>query len=268
MQLKKTEKQLLSILCVFALTSSDPDRKPAHRGGMTLTFQQYRLAILALCLIAMVGLIAFATAQAESTPLWTLSSSDEVGPILPVELAGKVEKTLNLLTKIAGIKVGVSCTKLTLDKALLEAEGKGTGTLLFSGCQVLLNGVTSAPCEPKNKGTEKGVIASTALKGQLVLHESATLTRIEPQTGTVLAQIEMSEACPIGENDWVFGVFYAKDSSGEFEVLKEAHTVEEGPLTKVWVISDTAEHKTTFDGSVSLSPAGAHLQRGWNGSGG
>jgi len=203
------------------------------------------------------------TAKAEAAPAWTIGPKSE----LPAELSAKAEKTLALSTKIAGVKVEFSCTGISLDKALIETEGKGTGTALFSGCITKLNGTTSAPCEPKI-GTEKGKIASKALKGQLVLHEgTTTLAKVTAVEGETLATIVMGEECSIGEKPPVIGTLYLKDAGGEFEVSKEAHLLEGGPLTELWTISKTAEHVVTPSGSTSFSLAGGHLGQPWSGSG-
>jgi hypothetical protein len=179
----------------------------------------------------------------------------------------KAEKTLVLKSKIGGIAAEFSCTGISLDKALLETEGKGTGTALFSGCITRLNGATSGPCEP-TIGTEKGKIASKALKGQLVLHEgTTTLAKISAVVGETLAVIESGEECAIGPKVPVIGTLYLKDAGGEFEVSKEAHLLEGGSLTELWTISKTAEHVATPSGSASFSLAGAHLGQPWSGSG-
>jgi hypothetical protein len=228
-----------------------------------LNFRKHHLAILAICLATAIGSLALAVAQAESTPTWSLSPSNEIGPLLPVELSGKAEGTLDLLfTTGGGTKVEISCEKLALEKALLEAEGKSSGTLSLSGCLTKLNGTTSSACKPFT-GAQQGVIKSTALKSQLVLHEGASLARLEPVSGTTLAIVEVGEECAIGEEVPVTGVFYAKESAGELEVLKEAHTFEAGPLTAVKALGQTA----TFGGKAGFNPLGEHLGRRWSGSG-
>ncbi len=65
----------------------------------------------------------------------------------------------------------------------------------------------------------------------------------------------------------VGGIFYAKDANGKFEVEEVAHSFKEGPLTKLFVISDTPEHKATIAGAASVSLAGEHLNRWWSGLG-
>jgi hypothetical protein len=132
---------------------------------------------------------------------------------------------------------------------------------------VKLNGVASKNCEPKAGGTETGVIRTKALKGAIFLNEGAPLYRIEPLEGTTLAFVESTAACPVGIKIPIAGTFYAKDSNGKFEVEEVVHKFQEGPLTDIWIISKTAEHKATIAGSVSASLAGEHLGRSWSGLG-
>jgi hypothetical protein len=230
-----------------------------------MDFREHHPAILAICLVASIGFIGFPTASAEATPKWALSPTLEPGPSLPVELAAKAEAAPSLLfTTKGGTKVVISCEKLAAEKGLLDAEGKSSGTLSLSGCLTKLggSGTPTIPCEP-HFGAEKGVIKSKALKGQLVLHESASLLRLEPQAGTALALVELGEECSIGTSVDVKGTFYAKESNGELEVLKEAHLFEAGPLTSVTALGQAA----TIDGSAKLSLSGAHSGRWWSGSG-
>ena len=222
-----------------------------------------RVIALRLCLATFFSAIAIPIAQAGAAPNWMVPPK----PNLPAGLSAKAEKTLALLTKIAGVSVEFSCTSISLDSALIEAEGKGSGKALFSGCITRLNGVTSSVCEPVSGGT-KGKIASASLKGQLAAHEgSTTLARIQAVTGETLATVEMGEECSLGEKVSVIGSLYLKDANGEFEVEKETHVLEAGPLTELWAISKTAEHKATADGSVGVSLSGETLGRPWSGLG-
>jgi hypothetical protein len=223
---------------------------------MTLGKQQ--IGILCMCLAATLGSMALFSMRAEAAPG------------LPATAEAKAEKTLSLKSEISGTKVEFSCVAIGASKApMLEAGGKGSGTLRFSGCQTLLNGVVSTSCEPLAGGTEKGVIASKALNGLLTLHEGSTsLLRVQPVEGETFGIVEMGKLCAIGTKVPVIGSFYAKDSGGELEVEKKSHVLETGPLTELWVISKTTEHKATAGGSVGLSLIGEHLGMLWSGLGG
>jgi hypothetical protein len=216
------------------------------------------------CLIAILGAIALHASHASAAPNWMVPPK----PGLPAELSAKAEKTLTLNTKIAGISLEFSCTGISLDSALIEVEGKATGKALFSGCITKLNGVTSAVCEPFT-GAGKGLIASNALKGQLLLHEgTTTLLKVSAVSGETFGTIKMGPECFIGENVPVIGPgLYVKDAAGEFEVEKATHLLEVGPLTELWAISKTAEHKATAGGSVAVSLAGVSLGQSWSGLG-
>jgi hypothetical protein len=206
--------------------------------------------------------------QATEPPTWMLNPYlTEPGPALPVALATKAEGTLALTSKVlGGTTLEISCTTMTSEGTLLEAEGKSSGKLAFSGCVAKLGGVTSKNCEPQI-GAEKGVIRTNALKGSIVLNEGTPLYKIEPVTGTTLATSTSTEACAFGEKAPIGGTFYAKDSNGKFEVEELSHKFQEGPLTKLWVLSETAEHKATISGSVGVSLSGEHLNRWWSGLG-
>jgi hypothetical protein len=220
---------------------------------------------LRLCLAALACATALPITQAGAAPNWMLSLAT---PEPPAAIEAKAEKTLSLVTKISSVSTEFSCGKIAADKALLETEGKSSGTLLLSGCTTKLNGVESKPCEPTAGGTEKGVIASKPLKGQLVLHEGSTsLLRIQAVEGETLGTVEMSKECSIGTKAPVIGSFYAKDSGGELEVEKKSHVLEAGPLTELWVISKLAEHKATAGGSVGVSLSGESLGMPWSGLG-
>jgi hypothetical protein len=82
--------------------------------------------------------------------------------------------------------------------------------------------VTNKNCEPQI-GAEKGVIRTNALKGWIVLSEGTPLYKIEPATGSTFAISKSTEACSLGEEAPIGGVFYAKDSNGKFEVEELAH---------------------------------------------
>lgn len=222
-----------------------------------------RLATSTLTAAITIAAIVCTPALAEAAPNWMLGPNPGK---LPAELTAKAEKTLSLSTEILKVKTTFSCEKLSADSGLLEAEGKSSGTLLFSGCKTILNGTVAPECEPF-VGSEKGAVVSKALKGQLVLHEGVTLDQIKAVTGETLATVVMGAACPIGTSSAIIGTFFAKDSNGKFETEEEAHLLEVGPLTELFANSKTAEHKATAAGTVKLSLSGANLGMWWSGLG-
>lgn len=215
-----------------------------------------RLRTIAQCLTIIVALSAVAATDAQALPNWMLPPTESPGPGLVVGVEAKVEKALELLSKVGTSSVGISCEKLTLDKGLLETEGKSSATLLFTGCQTLLNGKSTGSCKPAEPITSK-------VKGLLVLHESVAHERIEPTEGKAFTAIKLGTECAIGEEFTVKGVFYAKETSGKLEVAEEAHSFSEGPLTSL----SFGLNPATIDGSASLSLTGEHLHKLWSGLG-
>jgi hypothetical protein len=191
-------------------------------------------------------------------------------PSFKVELVGS---DISLLAKIGGNGVEFLCTSVTTTEGKLKAEGALLASLAFHGCITKINGVTQAKCEPKANGISKGVIETLKLKGLVSLHTLGDGTKdstvlIEPDTGSnALAHIEVGEICSLGENVLLGGKLSLKDAEGAFATHKVSHSIEEfSPLTHLWVISDTAEHKATIDGSATVSLSGEHAGMKWAGS--
>jgi hypothetical protein len=197
-----------------------------------------------------------------SIPAWMTAP----GPAIPAEVSTEVNESLKVLTKILGFQVTTSCTGIVANKALLEAEGKGSGSLTFSGCQTSLNGEVSAACEPRS-GEKLGVVTTNSLKGQLALHEGSTVLQLLPVTGETFATVESTKVCAVGAKVPLIGKFYVKDKNGKFEAEGAEHVFEVGPLTEMWSISKTEEHKATFDGSVTAHLTGGDSGFSWSGLG-
>jgi hypothetical protein len=229
----------------------------------------------ALGLFALVlGLMAFATgsAQAEVGAHWNVAGKSINGTGLKPELQAKEleNKTSTLLTKILGSLYHVLCTGITLIGFVLLDNGGSSGTIRFTNCVAIVNGVVQKACEPKSKEVA-GVIETNLLKDLIVLHklengEVDTLDRLEPNEGETFATIESSASCAVGAKIPVKGKFFLKDCKNEFQTELVDHLVEEGPLTHLFVISDTVEHAGKIDGSVILTLAGAHAGLTWSGT--
>jgi hypothetical protein len=228
---------------------------------------RFRTATVRLCLILVGISLGLATPQAQATPEWMFSAGPVV-PELPAEVSAKAEGALHLLTEILKISTNFSCKVVTAEKALLEAKGEGSGKLLFSGCETLLNGTPNANCVPKSLSAGTGTIVTRALKTQLVTHEGSSLIHVVAvEAGDPFTTVEMGASCAIGTKVPVIGAFYAKDSNGKLEVDEVSHALEAGPLTELWSISKTTEHKATAEGSVDLSLAGEGIGALWSGLG-
>jgi len=232
-----------------------------------------KLGLKALLLCGLVaGLMSFTAVAAHATVNSHWWIVDPVSGKL-TELTATASLTQEsaigtLLTKIAGVKVEFNCTATSSEGVQVEKEGSvsktnGGATLKFTGCSTKLNGATSGACEPKNAGTESGVIATRKLHALVVLHELSGgvkdhLVQILPVEGETFATVEMGKECAIGTKVPVIGKFFAKDCKNELLVHLEKHLLEQGPLTELWAISKTAEHVSTLDGSSWLLLTGVH----------
>lgn len=246
-----------------------------------------RLKVLGLCALAL-GLMAIGTAgvaQAEPGAYWGYLDAQnkliKFGPGLEPELGFEIEelkdptdpgKHLVLLTEIFKQKIAILCGELLSDLKL-KAEGLVLGLLTFHKCILKINGVTSVPCEPSFGGS-KGLIKTLELHGLILLHklepsgEKHDVVEFKPHVGSnAIAHIKLGEECAIGEEILLNGTFAFQDCQKEFLVHKVVHLWEEfAPLTKLWVISNTLEHKTTIDGSVNVFLTGAHAGLRWAGT--
>jgi hypothetical protein len=187
----------------------------------------------------------------------------ELSPLVAAkELEGN---DATLLTKIAGVKVEVLCTATQLSGIKLQSKGtlSSESQVNFSGCLTKLNEKENGACEPNNKGIEPGAISSQLLKGTLIYHEGSGLVRLEPASGETLATIETSAGCSLGTKIPLLGKVTLKDSSLATEA--ETHLVVAGPLTELWAVSKTEEHKVTLDGSAVVRLASSHAGLSWSG---
>jgi len=224
-----------------------------------------------LCLVAALSVMAFAaaSAQAEATSHWNVngkSISDEL-----VEKGVVPEATLEnehgvLLGHALGVELNILCKTIQFEEATLKLEGGSLGRIKFTGCRITTNGGEVLPnCEPKT-GTEKGVVLTVKLKDLIVLEAGGIAgqpyDRLEPEEGTRFVVIETVGACAFGEKIPIVtetgNGFVLKDCNNEGKVEKVTHLAEEGPGTKLWVISKTVEHESHIDGSANVFLKGAH----------
>jgi len=241
-----------------------------------------RLVLLGFC-AAMLGAFAFSATSAMAAKEWLLAKLNgekvELITFLPATVELKAETTGILHSKIIGKEVLFECSELKAINAKLLAGGnigEKAGTVeksfvKFSGCITKIGGVTTASCEPKN-GTEKGVILTNPGHGTIVLHtvvlknekgeiigeDKVELTQILPDTGETFATIFLGELCSIGEEVPVIGKAFLKDCKNAFLSHLLEHLVEAGPLTELWTISKTEEHKATILGSAFAFLGGEH----------
>jgi len=231
---------------------------------------------LGLCLLA---LGVFGASSAQGAVRWLVKGTEPT-KAAPKELKGSLATTGILHTKIGGNEVLFECSKGTLVNARLEEAG-GISTsntpakVKFEECLTKINGVTNAACLPTNNGTEPKVIATNEGTAQLALHstkEGVTKIKsnVEETVGglkqPVYARIKMSTECPIGSNIPVIGPTLAvKDVGGNAGLETEAvsHEIEEfQPLTEIWALSRTEEHKAKVLGKAKIETITSEL---WSG---
>jgi hypothetical protein len=224
---------------------------------------------LGLCLMAL-GLVGASPAHA--TMHWNVGGAQLAASTAVV---GALDETGILHTKIGGNAVLFECASGKLVGVSLELVGavKG-GDIKFEGCITKINGVTNKACEPNDSGTNPGVILTNPLDGLIVLHELAGGAKddivlleslIKETVGgvagePVFARIKMSAECPIGTNVPVIGphatlIDVTNGITNGSEILKEqlTHLFEVGPLTELWTLSLTEEHKATILGKSKVN---------------
>jgi hypothetical protein len=218
--------------------------------------------VLGLAMLAL-GLLCVGSAQAAT---WLVAGSNLTSG--EKSLKGNVAgESISLLTKILGSEVKFSCKKAELIGTALKPEGRLTegAKARFTECKTFISGKESKPCEPANNGTEKGVIATNGLKGELteyqseegvIVVKSTVEEEIEKVKQPVFAQIKMSEECAIGSKVPVFGSKIALvDSGGLVSLMNQttSHKFKASPLTELWVVKKSEEHKVTIDGEAEAS---------------
>lgn len=227
-----------------------------------------RLGLLGLCAM-LLGLMAFSASAAhaeENAHWWIVEKEGAALKELEAEVNLEIDSThLTLHTIIAGVKVLFLCLGISAVKIKLQAKGVvgSGGKVKFSTCTTELNGAVSSACEPVN-GTEKGVILTNAGHGLIVLHKlepsgvKDDIVELLPDTGTTLATVVMGAECSIGTKVPIIGKLTLKDCQGLFLKHLVKHLIEEGPLTELWAISKTEEHKASILGSAWVFLIGVH----------
>jgi hypothetical protein len=224
--------------------------------------------LLGLCAV-MLGVMAFAAsaAQAEVGAKWLIEGTDAASLLAAV--GGELEEIekASLLSEVLGIEVEILCEEATLIGIHFEANGSLTkgGKVHFSECSVDLDGVPSGVCVPSSPGAEPELILTNAGKGLLSLVlPGVSGTVIEPLEGTTFVNINMGPECPIGENIPVRGKLVLADTG--LTTPSVEHLIRENEAhSDMWVLSKTAEHKATIDGSAWVFLTGEHKGLKWSG---
>jgi len=233
------------------------------------------LKALGLCVLV-VGLMALSAgaAQAEVGSSWFFNGA-KLAEALKPEVQATIENEMaSLLTTLGGKKIHILCTALKLIGAtIFNPNGQALGKIDLSGCKffklITEGGATEEvkACTPTAEGV-KGLIVTNFMKGLIELHEPSAgvkegIVKFVPETGTVIASINLGEECGFGETLKLSGSIGFKDCNKEFTVEKVTHLFE-GALTNLVINEGTTA--ATLDGSVNviLNSAG-HVGKTWSG---
>jgi hypothetical protein len=175
--------------------------------------------------------------MAETGATWRVNKAD-VGALAPQLVIKEIEKeTASLLLKTAGgTEVEILCKEVKLDEggALTPSGAVSLERIQFTGCVVLLNKVLTPKCEAHTPGKANGSTLTEKITGLIVLDkvgaETFELVKLTPDVGTTVANLELGEACAIGESTNVTGELFIKDCKGNTSFTTEAttHLIEVG----------------------------------------
>jgi len=210
------------------------------------------IKVLGLCALVF-AFMGIASSGAQAAGTWLVLEGGTVTEGTGGELILETDKNAILHSKISGVSVLFECPEIETVGATLGAAGTVTkgSKIRYKKCTTSLNGSVSAPCEPNNGGTEKGVIVTKPGHAAFVLNEAKEeLTEVTPDEGETFATIEMGKECSIGTKVPVIGKLFLKDCEKAFLTHLPKHLVEEGPGTALWTISKTEEHKASLLGSA------------------
>ncbi len=228
-----------------------------------------RMVIKALGLSGLViglTMLVAILAHAEPTANWVVNGANIANnTLLPEAQVKELESKdgVLLFTTKFGTSVEVLCTAVALTNVKLKTQGSTTeGSATFSGCIVKLFKTLSEACKPSAGGQKKGVIKTLNLLGLIVLSSGSPIVLFAPETGTLIAQIELGEDCSIGESIPVTGEVTFKDSS--FKTSAVDHLFIEGPITGTNLLA--LGQQATLDFGAVATLAGAHAGLKWSGS--
>ncbi len=236
-----------------------------------------RAWLITLHLFALVALLsAAASAHAENGASWLIL--DEHGKLIDTANlhanVGAVTEEVGgrLLTKIAGLKIEISCNGGLLLGAVLLGNGTvSESTVEFSECLTYANGKLAASCVPHTAGAAPGVIKTKPISGLIVLHTLQPsgavdeLVLIDPVSGTTFATLEFGAMCALAEKISINGKLVVQEAGMGLNALEQIHLFVQGPLTELWVLSNTPEHAVKLDGAFDALLDDPHFQREWLG---
>lgn len=238
-----------------------------------MSYRKHGLRAAGLCLVAALGLMAFAAASAQAST-WSITGQEPI--TASHEIESELDPDATLVSSVGGTAVKILCKALALTGANIEIEGKSLAHLAFSTCETLLNGVVTSTCKPVEP-------ILTVVKDLLVLHGSTTYDVFEPDTTGKTAEeiaeekfvvIDLSASCSIGRKFAVKGLLVVKECSpNTIETHLVTHLIEElsgfgslfngeGGLPK-YAELHFGVNAATLGGSVKLKLKGADAGKSW-----
>lgn len=228
-----------------------------------------KLGLLGLCAM-LFGLMAINATGANAAGQWLFAEAagTKLVPFLEAELELKKDSSVYVLhSEALKLKILYLCTEIKADAKLISEGRIGTngkpegGLVLFSGCIADIGGVEAKECNPK-----EGKITTTPGHAVLSLHELGgvkdDLVKVLPDSTAEhapFAIIESTSSCPFGQKVPIIGKLTLKDCQNLALTHLAEHLVEPfEPLTELFVISLTVEHKATLLGSAWALLGGAH----------
>lgn len=237
-----------------------------------------RIRTLGACaLVFSLAALWISDAQAENTGgSWTyLNAASQLktfeGLLAEPKIDGEIDTTVVLHSEVfdSTMEVLYECKDLGAIEGALKSNGVTLGKVFFRNCVTFLNGALSTACKP-----QLGVIITNLIKAQMLLHKLANGTKDkiliaegENSSGgsiSTLASIESTPACALGIKVPVGGRFAIEPSNPTTHEVK--HLLKEfSPLTHLWILSDTAEHKANLLGSGWAFLSENHIGLQWAG---
>jgi hypothetical protein len=207
------------------------------------------------------------TAQAEPLAKWKVAGANVTSTLLPALQITQIENnTISVLTRVI-FNIEILCTGIQIVGAKLEVEGRITPGFKIkkTGCNNKIEGKLSKTCIPSSAGQPAGTVETVGLKGLLVLHGTEGLIRIEPLEGENLIVYKFGEECALPESMPLKGKLFLTDCQGALGTEQVTHLFSQGALTDLFMLSKTAEHAATVDGSLIFGLTGAHAGLAWSG---
>jgi hypothetical protein len=138
---------------------------------------------IGLCLLAAVGMLTLAAANAQAKGDWRIEGSNTKAN---AGVTGEIDTEFWLETTRMGATLKFLCKKLVVKEGLLFTTGSALALLELTECETLINGTASAFCKPKEPIISK-------VKGLLVkdpITSTGSYELFEPDEGAVFTTLE------------------------------------------------------------------------------